>query len=78
MVRFLGRIHLIFVFYFNWSYFFRTTKAMFSISTAETVNDNNVLTANTRFLLKRFIFSLFRLLSIEQCDETQLYCPKMT
>ena len=51
---------------------------MFSISTAETVNDNNVLTANTRFLLKRFIFSLFRLLNIEQCDETQLYCPKMT
>ena len=47
---------------------------MFSISKAATVNNNIVLTANTRFLFKRFIFYLFRLLNIAQCDETQLYC----
>ena len=44
---------------------------MFSISTAETVNNNIVLTANTRFLLKD---SYFLYLNIEQSDETQLYC----
>ena len=47
---------------------------MFSISKVETVNNNIVLTANTRFLLKGFIFSLFRLLNIEQCEEKQMYC----
>ena len=53
---------------------FRTTITMFSISKAETVNNNTVLTANTRFLLKGFVFSLFCYLNTEQCDETQLYC----
>ena len=44
---------------FRLKLFFRTTKVMFSISKAERVNNNIVLTANTRFLLKGFIFSLF-------------------
>ena len=45
---------------FRLKLFFRTTKAMFSISRAETVNNNIVITANTRFLLKKiYIFFLY-------------------